>query len=386
MATPQAIIQGLEGEVSVTRNGEIVNIKAGDFLLPGDVVETGSNGRLSLEFPGVDGQNPAAGVMTGNGKITLGEQPGATGQQIVVIEETDCFEFTTELTEDSAAASKEAGGFFGDFAGNGAAIAGVGASAAGLFAGSNDPSSNGADGTVSPAGNPGGDPGFQPGSYSSEDLSDPQSLIEKVVEDVEQTAESSSNGEGGTELSGNPVAEAFDPVSAETGIPNPFNETQADDELLAQLTSGGGEAPSTDTIIETLDSGIVTEVVNTAADVVSPIEELGPVMDTAGDIATEIDDVLGEVADGLAGVVNELDAVTPEGDGLPEGLTLGEGDLQGEAEGLIGDASTLQSGLQNSGGGDELGLTEGGLTGINSGAGLDDAASIIDPNAGGLGS
>lgn len=367
MATPQAIIQGLEGEVSVTRNGEIVNIKAGDFLLPGDVVETGSNGRLSLEFPGVEGQDPAAGVMTANGKITLGEQPGATGQQIVVIEETDCFEFTTELTEDSAAASKEAGGLFGDFAGNGAAIAGVGASAAGLFAGSSDPSSNGADPTADPGGDP--NPPFQPGSFSSDD---PQSLIERIVEEVENTAESASNGEGDSGVSGNPAAEAVDPVSEATGIPNPFNETEADDELLAQLTSGDGEAPSADTIIQTLDSGIVTEVVNTVSDVVEPIEQLDPVMDGASDLAAQVDDVIGDVADGLAGAIDGIESELPEGEGLLEG------------EGLIGDASTLQSALNNSGGEDDLGLTSGDLSGISSTAGLDDVTNSIDTSGGGL--
>ena len=104
MAAPQALIKDLEGEVSVTRNGEVVAVQAGDFLLPGDEVVTGGNGRLSLEFPGTEGQIPAAGVMTANGKLTLGEQPGPNGQQIVVLEDGECFEFTTELAENSAAA------------------------------------------------------------------------------------------------------------------------------------------------------------------------------------------------------------------------------------------------------------------------------------------
>lgn len=103
MAAPQALIKDLEGEVNVTRNGEVVAVKAGDFLLPGDEVATGENGRMALEFPGSEGQIPAAGVMTANGKLTLGEQPGANGQQqIVVLEDGECFEFTTELAENSA--------------------------------------------------------------------------------------------------------------------------------------------------------------------------------------------------------------------------------------------------------------------------------------------
>mgnify|MGYP006195608349 CR=1 FL=1 len=88
MAAPQALIKDLEGEVNVSRNGETVAVKAGDYLLPGDEVVTGATGRLALEFPGTEGQIPAAGVMTANGKLTLGEQTGANGQQqIVVIED-----------------------------------------------------------------------------------------------------------------------------------------------------------------------------------------------------------------------------------------------------------------------------------------------------------
>ena len=114
MAAPQALIKDLEGEVNVTRNGEVVAVKAGDFLLPGDEVVTGGTGRLSLEFPGTEGQIPAAGVMTSNGKLTLGEQSGPNGQQIVVLEDGECFEFTTELAENSAAAEGGAvAGLFG---------------------------------------------------------------------------------------------------------------------------------------------------------------------------------------------------------------------------------------------------------------------------------
>jgi len=49
MAAPQALIKDLEGEVNVSRNGEVVAVKAGDYLLPGDEVVTGANGRLALK-------------------------------------------------------------------------------------------------------------------------------------------------------------------------------------------------------------------------------------------------------------------------------------------------------------------------------------------------
>ena len=55
MDAPKAFIKNIEGDVSVSRNGEVVNVKAGDFLLPGDEVATGDTGRLSLEFPGTEG-------------------------------------------------------------------------------------------------------------------------------------------------------------------------------------------------------------------------------------------------------------------------------------------------------------------------------------------
>ena len=149
MAIPQALIKDLEGEVNVSRNGEVVAVKAGDYLLPGDEIATGATGRLSLEFPGVNVQMPAAGFMSSNGNLTLGEQPGPNGQQIVVLEDGECFEFTTELAENSAAAEGGAvAGLFGAGllgAGSGG-IAGAGAVAAGAFlagGGSDDSSSGG---------------------------------------------------------------------------------------------------------------------------------------------------------------------------------------------------------------------------------------------------
>ena len=137
MSTSQALVKDLEGEVSVTRNGEVVNIKVGDYLLPGDEVVTGESGRLGLEFPGVEGQEPAAGVMTPNGKIVLGEQDSPNGPQMLVMEETECFEFTTELTElSSVAQDSGASGLFGGLVDAGGLLtSALGALATGLFVG-----------------------------------------------------------------------------------------------------------------------------------------------------------------------------------------------------------------------------------------------------------
>lgn len=193
MAAPQALIKDLEGEVNVTRNGEVVAVKAGDFLLPGDEVATGENGRMALEFPGSEGQIPAAGVMTANGKLTLGEQPGANGQQqIVVLEDGECFEFTTELAENSAAAEGGAvAGLFGAGmlgAGSGS-VAGAGALAAGAFLGGGSSDSSGGDvaggGTSTGAsGSNGSLIGVGAGEFSSEDS--PQNLEEFANENLSQ--------------------------------------------------------------------------------------------------------------------------------------------------------------------------------------------------------
>ncbi|MDH4395312.1 MAG: hypothetical protein QE278_06515 [Limnobacter sp.] len=145
MSTSQALVKDLEGEVSVTRNGEVVNIKVGDYLLPGDQVVTGDSGRLGLEFPGIEGQEPAAGVMTPNGKIVLGEQDSPNGPQMLVLEETECFEFTTELTEMSSVAQDTgASGLFGGLAGSGGGLltSALGALATGLFVGGSSDNDN----------------------------------------------------------------------------------------------------------------------------------------------------------------------------------------------------------------------------------------------------
>ncbi|HAV74805.1 MAG TPA: hypothetical protein DCX50_07515, partial [Limnobacter sp.] len=193
MAAPQALIKDLEGEVNVSRNGETVAVKAGDYLLPGDEVVTGANGRLALEFPGTEGQIPAAGVMTANGKLTLGEQTGANGQQqIVVLEDGECFEFTTELAENSAAAEGGAvAGLFGAGllgAGSGG-LAGAGAVAAGAFlAGGSGDSGSGDAGTGTSTGasnaGSGGLGGVGAGEFSSQDS--PQSLEEFATENLTQ--------------------------------------------------------------------------------------------------------------------------------------------------------------------------------------------------------
>jgi len=156
MSTSQALVKDLEGEVSVTRNGEVVNIKVGDYLLPGDEVVTGESGRLGLEFLGVEGQEPAAGVMTPNGKIVLGEQDSPNGPQMLVMEETECFEFTTELTElSSVAQDSGASGLFGGLVDAGGLLtSALGALATGLFVGGS--SSNDSNEEVQTADNDGG--------------------------------------------------------------------------------------------------------------------------------------------------------------------------------------------------------------------------------------
>ncbi|MDX1668120.1 MAG: hypothetical protein R3194_01770 [Limnobacter sp.] len=398
MATPQALIQGLEGEVSVTRNGEIVNVKAGDYLLPGDVVETGSNGRLSLEFPGVEGQTPAQGTMSANGKITLGEQPGASGQQMVVIEEGECFEFDGDLTEDSAVASKDAGGLFGEFAGNGAAVAGAGASAAGLFAGSSDPDSNGAPSSVETSGTGGG---FEPAAFSPEDVSDPQGLAEKVVEQAESAANSESSG---PLVADTAAEEAFQPVSDGTGAPNPFTETEADNELLAQLAGNEGAEPGIEAVTDPLSAGPVTDTVSQVDEAIgfseqAPAELSGGVYEVTG----TVDDGLAELAGGIeeafepvGGAFNEVEAGLaevdgnlPEGEGMPEGegLPVGEGEPELSEEGvqgLIGDANTLISQGNQGGMPDDLGMVEDGLSSIASDAGVDDVVNPSDVPGSGL--
>lgn len=212
MSTSQALVKDLEGEVSVTRNGEVVNIKVGDYLLPGDEVVTGDSGRLGLEFPGIMGQEPAAGVMTPNGKIVLGEQDSPNGPQMLVMEETECFEFTTELTEMSSVAQDTgAAGLFGGLAGSGGLLtSAIGALATGLFVGGSSDDNDNKDPDI-PA--PSNDGGF--GVSGGESL--PAALAPVVAED-------SPVGEAVTAAVGpsTPVGQALAPAA--TPLADVINE------------------------------------------------------------------------------------------------------------------------------------------------------------------
>ena len=404
MAAPQALIKDLEGEVSVTRNGEVVAVKAGDFLLPGDEVVTGGTGRLSLEFPGTEGQIPAAGVMTANGKLTLGEQPGPNGQQIVVLEDGECFEFTTELAENSAAAEGGAvAGLFGAGllgAGSGG-IAGAGAVAAGAFlagGGSDDSSSAGStsgSGTgTNIADSSGGLGGVGAGEFSSEDS--PQSLEEfagenltqenlqeSILEPIQTAVENSQANPESTpdniavavEDTGMGVLEnVHDALVATTGEGTP----QAD--LIQQLVDGVNQTPlgeplspittplvdavNTDLGLDTLiaalpnidptDSGLVTSVVDTVDGITQPLsQEIEPV-----------DMLMGELHDAAV----EIDNL-----------------LEGAVEGILGGADTLESALQGAGGTGGLPeIPEGDLLGTLS-TGISSGADVLGDQLGGSG-
>lgn len=210
MSTSQALVKDLEGEVSVTRNGEVVNIKVGDYLLPGDQVVTGDTGRLGLEFPGVEGQEPAAGVMTQNGKIVLGEQDSPNGPQMLVMEETECFEFTTEITElSSVAQDAGASGLFGGMVNAGGLLtSALGALATGVFVGSGGSDDNSNDSIPAPS-NDGGF-GFSGGGA--------QSALAPVVGEDSPVAEAITAAAGPS----TPVGQAAAPVA--TPIADAVNE------------------------------------------------------------------------------------------------------------------------------------------------------------------
>lgn len=358
MAEPQALIKDLEGEVNVTRNGEVVAVKAGDFLLPGDEVVTGGTGRLSLEFPGTEGQIPAAGVMTANGKLTLGEQPGPNGQQIVVLEDGECFEFTTELAENSAAAEGGAvAGLFGAGllgAGSGG-VAGAGAVAAGAFlvgGGLGDSSSTdttpGSGTGTSIADSSGGLGGVGAGEFSSED--NPQSLEEFVSENlteenlqetiIEPAQTAIENSQTNPESTPDNIAVAtedtglgalenvHDALVATTGEGTPqadvvqqlvegVNQTPLG-EPLSPITTPVADAVNTDLGVDTLiaalpnveptDGGLLTSVVDTVDGITQPLsQEAEPVemlMGELHDAAVEIDTLLGTLSNGISSGAN----------------------------------------------------------------------------------
>ncbi|MBU0543114.1 MAG: hypothetical protein KKC58_12070 [Gammaproteobacteria bacterium] len=396
MAAPQALIKDLEGEVNVSRNGETVAVKAGDYLLPGDEVVTGANGRLALEFPGTEGQIPAAGVMTANGKLSLGEQAGPNGQQqIVVLEDGECFEFTTELAENSAAAEGGAvAGLFGAGllgAGSGG-LAGAGAVAAGAFlaggsgdSGSSDAGTGTSTGTSS-AGN-GGLGGVGAGEFSSQDS--PQSLEEFATENLTQdnlqqsilqpTQDAVQNSQNSPESTPDNIAVAVeqtglgvlenvhDALVATTGEGTPqadlvqqlvdgVNQTPLG-EPLSPITTPLSEAVNTDLGLDTLisalpnvdptDGGLVTSVVDLADGVTQPIsEQVEPydqLLQGLRDVAVEIDNVLEGALSQMGTEVPNLDSLDGGTPALPAEV---EGGLADLVDGILGGADTLQSALR----------------------------------------
>ncbi|WP_138518020.1 hypothetical protein [Limnobacter alexandrii] len=426
MAAPQALIKDLEGEVNVSRNGEVVAVKAGDFLLPGDEVVTGANGRLALEFPGTDGQIPAAGVMTANGKLTLGEQPGANGQQqIVVLEDGECFEFTTELAENSAAAEGGAvAGLFGAGllgAGSGG-LAGAGAVAAGAFLAGGSGDSGGSD--TSSGGSNINNAGVGAGEFSSQDS--PQSLEEfasenltqenlqdSILQPIQDAVQNSQNNPESTpdniavavEQTGLGVLEnVHDALVATTGEGTPqadlvqqlvdgVNETPLG-EPLSPITTPLSEAVNTDLGLDTLisalpnvdptDGGLVTSVVDLADGITQPIsEQVEPydqLLQGLRDVAVEIDNVLDGV---LSQVTTEVPNLEGLGDGTPALPAEVEGGLADLVDGILGGADTLQSALEGAGGSGLPEIPEGDLLGTLS-SGISSGADALGGELGGL--
>ena len=404
MAAPQALIKDMEGEVSVTRNGEVVAVKAGDFLLPGDEVVTGGTGRLSLEFPGTEGQIPAAGVMTANGKLTLGEQPGPNGQQIVVLEDGECFEFTTELAENSAAAEGSAvAGLFGAGllgAGSGG-IAGAGAVAAGAFlagGGSDDSSSAGStsgSGTgTNIADSSGGLGGVGAGEFSSEDS--PQSLEEfagenltqenlqeSILEPIQTAVENSQANPESTpdniavavEDTGMGVLEnVHDALVATTGEGTP----QAD--LIQQLVDGVNQTPLGEPL-----SPITTplvDAVNTDLGLDTLIAALPNIDPTDGGLVTSVVDTVDGITQPLSQEIEPVDMLMGE---LHDAAVEIDNLLEGAVEGILGGADTLESALQGaSGTGGLPEIPEGDLLGTLS-TGISSGADVLGDQLGGSG-
>jgi hypothetical protein len=446
MAAPQALIKDIEGEVSVTRNGETISVKAGDFLLPGDEVATGANGRMALEFPGSDGQIPAAGVMTANGKLTLGEQPGANGQQqIVVLEDGECFEFTTELAENSAAAEGGAvAGLFGAGmlgAGSGA-VAGAGALAAGAFLGggsgdSAGSSAPGAGSNTSASGGNGSLIGVGAGEFSSEDSPQsleefatenltPENLEQSIVEPIQTAIENSqSNPEStpeniavaGEQLAFAGLENVHDALVATTGEGTPqadlvqqlvdgINETPLG-EPLSPITTPLVDAVNTDLGLDTLvaalpnvnpgDGGLVSSVVDLADDITQPlsqqIEPVDQLMDGLQTVAGEVDNVLDGILSQITTEVPNLDGgefAQPSSpiDALPAELTNAlpaeiEGGLNTLVDGILGGADTLQTALEGAGSGSGLPeIPEGDLLGTLS-SGISSGADALGEQLGG---
>lgn len=404
MAAPQALIKDLEGEVSVTRNGEVVAVKAGDFLLPGDEVVTGGTGRLSLEFPGSEGQIPAAGVMTANGKLTLGEQPGPNGQQIVVLEDGECFEFTTELAENSAAAEGGAvAGLFGAGllgAGSGG-IAGAGAVAAGAFlagGGSDDSSSAGAtsgSGTgTNIADSSGGLGGVGAGEFSSEDS--PQSLEEFAGENLTQenlqesilepTQTAIENSQSSPESTPDNIAVAVEDTgmgvleNVHDGLVATTGEDTPQADLIQQLVDGVNQTPLGEPLAPITTP--LVEAVNTDLGLDTLISALPNVDPTDGGLVTSVVDTVDGITQPLSQEIEPVDMLMTE---LHNAAVEIDNLLEGAAEGILGGADTLESALQGAGSTGGLPeIPEGDLLGTLS-TGISSGADALGEQLGGSG-
>ena len=403
MAAPQALIKDLEGEVNVSRNGEIVAVKAGDYLMPGDEVVTGANGRLALEFPGSDGQIPAAGVMTANGKLTLGEQTGSNGQQqIVVLEDGECFEFTTELAENSAAAEGGAvAGLFGAGllgAGSGG-LAGAGAVAAGAFlaggsgdSGSSDTGTGTSTGTSNAGG--GGLGSIGAGEFSSQDS--PQSLEEFATENLTQDnlqqsilqpiQDAVQNSQNNPESTPDNIATAVeqtglgvldnvhDALVATTGEGTPQSD------LVQQLVDGIDQTPLGEPL-----SAITTplsEAVNTDLGLDTLIAALPNIDPTDGGLVTSVVDTVDGITQPLSEAIEPVDLLMG---GLRDVAVEVDNLLEGAVEGILGGADTLESALQGAGGTGGLPeIPEGDLLGTLS-TGISSGADALGDQLGGSG-
>jgi len=363
MSASQALVKDLEGEVSVTRNGELVNIKVGDALLPGDEIVTGDTGRLSLEFPGVPGQEPAAGLMHANGKITLGEQEGAHGPQMVVMEDTECFEFTTEITElSSVAADTGAAGLFGGLAaagGGGLLTAGVGAVAAGMFLGGGSDDNNNSSST-STTGSTGNNTTAESVSKAIDTVNDsPLGIVTKPVTDPIKEGLTAGNTGGTADPAPNHVVDVLkDTATQAQNDPSSIDPASTVQSLVTavtadvtELASAGGGNP-VGTVVDTVVDGInqtplgeplspVTQAVQSVSDsfdlnsLVNVGQDSGLVSTVVDGIADALQPVTSQ-AEPLQAAVGELQSVAVQVDSaLADGLSALEGAFSGADTGAI---------------------------------------------------
>jgi len=293
MSTSQALVKDLEGEVSVTRNGEVVNIKVGDYLLPGDQVVTGDTGRLGLEFPGVEGQEPAAGVMTPNGKIMLGEQDSPNGPQMLVMEETECFEFTTEITElSSVAQDGGASGLFGGMVNAGGLLtSALGALATGMFVGAGGGDDNNSNDSIPAPSNDGGF-GFSGGGA--------QSALAPVVGEDSPVAEAITAAAGPS----TPVGQATAPVA--TPIADVINEVVS---TVNNSPLGVVTQPVTDVALGLVSGTVLGSGTQGGADA----GDTAGIPATGGASDPGPDHIVKAVQDTVAGLQDDPASTSPEG-------------------------------------------------------------------------